>query len=295
MNDQAERLRQKMMQKSGLSQHVKKNQAKTLAVVSGKGGVGKTNISVNFAIGLAKLNKKVMLFDMDIGMGNIQHLINGTSSYSIADFFTKNIPLQNLIEKGPEGISVIHGGSAFSQLFEWEDSYKEKWITALDQLVADFDYLIFDMGAGVSKECLSIIEAAEEILTVTTPEPTSMTDAYSMLKFIHLRDREKTLYLLCNRVESEEEGLATAGRLKHTIETFLYTTPVVLGSLPEDALVREAVKAGSPFTILYPKSKISLSFNKIVRDYADAPLEKREATGFITKLRRFFKERKTSQ
>ncbi len=292
MNDQAAILRQKMKQKTNLQPVFNKQHAKTLAVVSGKGGVGKTNISVNLAIGLAKLNKKVLLFDMDIGMGNIYHLINGNPSFSIADFFTKDIPLPNLIEKGPEGISFIHGGSAFSELFEWKESFKEKWIAALNQLVNEFDYLIFDMGAGASKESLNILEAAEGVMAVTTPEPTAITDAYSMVKFIHLRDRKKKFYLVCNRIDTEEEGEITVGRLKNTIETFLNTTPVVLGLLPEDPLVRKSVNAGQPFTIFHPKAKISVSFDKLVRQFADVPPAAEETTGFMSKIRRFFDKKK---
>ncbi|WP_046179189.1 MinD/ParA family protein [Domibacillus tundrae] len=292
MNDQAALLRQKMMQKSLRPTHENQKHAKTLAIVSGKGGVGKTNISVNLAIGLAKLNKKVLLFDMDIGMGNIYHLINGNTSLSIADFFEKDRPMVQLIQGGPEGISYIHGGSAFSQLFEWKKAYKEKWISALESLAGEYDFLLFDMGAGATKESLNILEAADEVLAVTTPEPTAMTDAYSMIKFIYMRDRQKSFYLVCNRVETTKEGQETANRLKSTMEAFLNVTPVFLGSLPEDSYVRKAVKIGHPFILSYPKTKISVSFQQIVHQYADVPetiLEDRPR--FIAKLRRFFTER----
>ena len=296
MNDQAALLRQKIMQKSLKPTHRPDKQAKTLAVVSGKGGVGKTNISVNLAIGLAKLNKKVLLFDMDIGMGNIYHLINGDASLSIADFFEKDRPIGQLIQTGPAGISYIHGGSAFSRLFEWEKAYKEKWISALEGLAAEYDFLLFDMGAGATKESLNILEAADDVLTVTTPEPTAMTDAYSMIKFIYMRDRQKSFYLVCNRVETPKEGQEAANRLKSTMETFLHVTPVFLGSLPEDAYVRKAVKMGNPFILSYPKANISISFQQIVHQYAGVP-EKTfdERPRFIEKLRRFFTERGDSE
>ncbi|WP_046175038.1 MinD/ParA family protein [Domibacillus indicus] len=292
MNDQAALLRQKMMQKS-LKQTVQAfEQAKTLAVVSGKGGVGKTNISVNLAIGLAKLNKKVLLFDMDIGMGNIYHLINGDASLSIVDFFERNRSIDQLVQTGPGGISYIHGGSAFSELFEWKQEYKEKWMAALETLSTEYDFLLFDMGAGANAASLNILEAADEVLAVTTPEPTAMTDAYSMLKFIYMRDHEKSFYLICNRAESAKEGRETANRLKRTMETFLNVTPVFLGSLPEDACVRKAVKMGSPFTLSFPKTKVSLSFEQIVQAYAGVPEKKTEhGPRFMDKLRRFFTER----
>ncbi|OAH53781.1 MULTISPECIES: MinD/ParA family protein [Bacillaceae] len=296
MNDQAETLRKKIRQKAAEINRMKKNCAKTVAIVSGKGGVGKTNISVNLAIGLAKLGKKVLLFDMDIGMGNIYHLIGQDPGHSIADFFIKGEPLASLIKSGPEGVFFIHGGSAAIQLFEWDDSYMEKWIQALEELIDDYDYLLFDMGAGASKESLNILHAAEEVLTVTIPEPTAITDAYSMMKYIYLRDQEKIFYLICNRVESAEEGRKTAGRLKQTMETFLHVSPTILGSLPEDSVVRKSVTAGQPFMILYPEARISTALDNIVKKYAGLPAnEENQPTGFIDKLRRFFTERRDSR
>lgn len=296
MNDQAEELRKKIRQRAAEANRVKRIRAKTVAIVSGKGGVGKTNISVNLAVGLAKLGKKVLLFDMDIGMGNIYHLIGKDPGHSIADFFTKGAPLASMIKSGPEGIFFIHGGSAAAQLFEWEDSYMEKWIQALEKLIGDYDYLLFDMGAGASKESLNILHAAEEVLTVTIPEPTAITDAYSMMKFIYLRDQEKTFYLLCNRAESAEEGWKTARRLKRTMETFLHVSPVILGSLPEDSVIRKSVTAGQPFMILYPEARISRAFDNIVKKYTGLPVnEEHQRTGFIDKLRRFFTERRDSR
>ncbi|OMP68621.1 hypothetical protein BTO28_00800 [Domibacillus epiphyticus] len=295
MNDQAASLRKKMMQKTTDIEILRERRAKTLAVVSGKGGVGKSNISVNLAIGLAKLNNKVLLFDMDIGMGNIYHLISKDPGQSIADFFTKNTPLTDLIKSGPEGIAFIHGGSAAAQLFEWDDTYTEKWISALEQLVDEYDYILFDMGAGATKESLNILIAAEEVLVVTTSEPTAMTDAYSMIKFICLRDDEKRFYLVCNRADSEEEGRKTAERLQKTMDTFLQVSPNILGSLPEDPTVRQSVKAGQPFTIAFPDARISTAFDIIVNRYAGVPVfDGQKTIGFINKLRRFFKERRDS-
>lgn len=292
MKDQAELLRQKMLQKTVQTRSKTFKTARTLAVVSGKGGVGKTNISVNLAIGLAKLNKKVLLFDMDIGMGNIYHLINGSASLSIVDFFERDFSIGQLIQSGPEGISYIHGGSAFSSLFEWKDVYQKKWISALESLTEEFDYLLFDMGAGATKESLNILEAADEVLVVTIPEPTAITDAYSMIKFIYMRDQHKTFYLACNRVDSLKEGQESAERLKYTMNKFLQATPIFLGSIPEDANVRKAVKMGRPFLISYPKTKVSYSFQQIVHQYAREPEQiPKEGSRFMDKLRRFFTEK----
>lgn len=292
MNDQAALLRQKMMEKQSWVPAENDIQAKTMAIVSGKGGVGKTNISVNLAIGLSKLNKKVLLFDMDIGMGNIYHLINGTASASIADFFEKDVEISQLIQQGPEQMSYINGGSAFSRIFEWKESYQDKWIAALEKLSREYDYLLFDMGAGATKESLNILEAADEVLVVSTPEPTAMTDAYSMIKFIHMRDDQKVFHLVCNRAESRQEGEITLSRLKNAMETFLHSAPRILATLPEDECVRKAVKMRSPFLLSYPKAKAAASLQNVIREYAGAeaiaPVQK---SHFITKLRRFFTER----
>lgn len=293
MNDQAAQLRRLVQQQTENTGQPRT--AKAIAVVSGKGGVGKSNVSVNFALSLTKRKKKVLLFDMDIGMGNIYHLLNGTSSSSILDYLKGFQPLEDVIQTGPENIHFIHGGSAFSNVFEWEEQELTRWLEALDYAARFYDYLLFDMGAGATNESLSIIDSADQVIVVSTPEPTSITDAYSMAKFIYLRDADKAFYILVNRADSQQEGLAVANRLKAVMQTYLHITPAVLGVVPEDAAVRKAVKEGVPFLLHSPRAPVSALFEEAVRQYAGETKQETKPSLFLAKIRRFFTERGESR
>ncbi|MBM7647112.1 flagellar biosynthesis protein FlhG [Bacillus ectoiniformans] len=287
MSDQAEELRQKL-----LRAHHKP--AQTIAVVSGKGGVGKSNISMNFAIQLSNYGKKVLILDMDIGMGNI-HLLTGQSAeYSIIDFFENNVELEDLVVEGPGGISCILGGTSLGRLMEWGENHLERWLSAFEKLQYQYDYLLFDMGAGATKESLDIIMSVEDVIVVTTPEPTAITDAYSMMKYIHLRDEQKSFHLICNRAEKPSEGTETLRRLKHVMNQFMNKEVVELGILPEDKTVRKAVSAQQPFLLSYPNAVISQSMRGLVSKYVNSPVDAEhsfEKIGFVKKLRYFLFER----
>ncbi|KAB7708069.1 P-loop NTPase [Bacillus aerolatus] len=283
-NDQAAALRKKLHRLSG-------KQAKTIAVVSGKGGVGKSNISMNFAIELTRNGKKVLIFDMDIGMGNIHVLTGQIAERSIADFFEKEAFLKDLIFTDGEGISYILGGSGLSRLVEWNSSHFNRWLSEVEELQRQYDYLLFDMGAGATKETLNILMAVDDIIVVTTPEPTSITDAYSMMKYIHSHGGESAFYLLCNRADSEKEGRDAVNRLQQAVQRFLQRETNQLGVLPENAVVRKAVAAQTPFLIAYPNTNVSWALQAAVKTYIDGcqyPSNEPELKSFISKLRYFF-------
>src|SRR5699024_492063 len=179
MNDQAEQLRH----------HVKghTNVAKTISIVSGKGGVGKSNTALNFCIELQKRGKKVLLFDLDIGMGNIDILLGKTPKYTIVDLFTDFMPIHDMIEIGPKGLSYIAGGCSLNDLVQMDPYKLDYFFQQYDLLVMEFDYIFFDMGAGATESSLAFILSSDECIVVTTPEPTAITDAYSMIKQIVLK------------------------------------------------------------------------------------------------------------
>ncbi|MGM7635823.1 MinD/ParA family protein [Bacillus sp. Hm123] len=282
--DQASGLRNKINRLTG-------KLAKTIAVVSGKGGVGKSNISMNFGLNLTQRGKKVLIFDMDIGMGNIHVLSGLTGKRSIVEFFEKGRTLEELIMKGTEGVSYILGGSSLSKLIEWDHYHLERWIFEIEALQYQYDYLIFDMGAGVTKESLEILMSVEDILVVTTPEPTSLTDAYSMIKFIHLRGGTNTFYLICNRAESLAEGKGANRRLKNVVDSFLQREVIELGILPEDRYVKQAVTKQKPFLLAFPQAPISIACKTLTDNYltgAINPSFNGNSSKFIEKLRHFF-------
>lgn len=179
MRDQAEKLRMKMLESQGAL-------GRSIAVVSGKGGVGKSNFSTNFAINLAKLGKKVVVIDMDIGMGNVHIIIGKTARYSLKDYLFGEVSLKEVMYEGPHNLQYISGGSGMASIIEWSEEMFNGLIDAFEQLQKSFDYILFDMGAGATSWSLDLLTSIDEIIVITTAEPTAITDAYSMMKFIHL-------------------------------------------------------------------------------------------------------------
>src|SRR5699024_3760068 len=198
MRDQARQLRNKM------SREQKK--AKTIAIVSGKGGVGKSNTVLNIAIALQQRGKKTLIIDLDVGMGNIDILIGSESKYSIVQLFNEFMPLHDIIEIGPCDVSYVAGGTSLNELMQLDETKLNFFFEQYEQIVYEYDYIFLDLGAGVSESSMSFILASDECIIVTTPEPTSIMDAYSMIKHIVLKDREKRLYVVMNRSQRMHDG-----------------------------------------------------------------------------------------
>lgn len=288
MNDQAEKLRNR------LKMDTPAKEAKTLAVVSGKGGVGKSNFSLNFSISLAKKGFKVLLFDLDIGMGNIEILMGKNSSLSIADFLSGKSSMEEVIFQGPHGVEYISGGTGLSQLVRMDRDSVEYFTSSLSEVLRKYDYLIFDMGAGLNEETLSILLSVNEIFVITTTEPTSLMDAYATMKYIHLADSDLPFYLVVNRAGSAKEGNDTMTRLEDVLVKFLGRTPTKLGILPDDKTVQEAVKRQIPFTMFNERSQASKGMAAIIEKYINKEsynAEKRDNRSFTARLKQFLFER----
>lgn len=288
MRDQAEKLRAKIEQlQSGAK-------TKTIAVVSGKGGVGKSNFSLNFALGLSKAGASVLLFDMDIGMGNIDILMGVTPEHSIVDMFEdQELRLRDVIEKGVDNLSYIAAGTGLSKIFKLDDEKFELFITQLEELVVDYQYIIFDMGAGITEESLQFILSVNEVMVIATPEPTSITDAYAVMKYIHLKESNMPFYLIVNRAFSEQQALSTSNRLENVVKQFLDKDVVALGDLPDDRAVMKAVSHQIPFLLYAPDSEVSRSMLRIVNRYKNHKFDQKQSTSsynFISKLRRYFSQ-----
>ncbi|WP_447402733.1 MinD/ParA family protein [Lysinibacillus sp. fkY74-1] len=286
MRDQAETLRLKMMKQQG-------DLGRAIAVVSGKGGVGKSNFTMNFALSLAQKGKKVVIVDMDIGMGNINILIGKSASNSLKDFLEGNKLLEEVIFEGPHGLRYISGGSGMTNIFNWSEMMFEQLIQAFEQLQKNYDYILFDMGAGATNWSLDLLTSIDEIIVISTAEPTAITDAYSMMKYIHMRDADKQFFVLCNRAFSKEEGIETNERLKLAMKRFLDKEVTILGSLPEDSIVRKAVREQVPFSLAYPDALISKTLQLIVIRFMEYRVEEihahdQTAKKFLTKLRSIF-------
>lgn len=287
MADQAESLRQRL---STIKK--KENQAsKVLAVVSGKGGVGKSNFSLNFAIGLSNRNYKVLVIDLDIGMGNINILMGQSSRFTIADYFTSGIPLREIVEEGPAGIRFIAGGSGLTHIFTMESRQFELFSGEFEQILGEYDYILLDMGAGATEHSLQFIRSADELIVLTTPEPTAIMDAYSMVKYLFSSTRAP-IYLVCNKSLRQVDGIDTLKRLQNAATQFLNREIQSLGVLPDDKAVQKAVNRQIPFLILEPRAPISMSFQQIINAYlGEAQSEVSVRLPFMEKLKNYLFER----
>lgn len=289
VNDQAAVLREKVLKKH---QNSLRN-CKTIAVLSGKGGVGKSNLSLNLSLALTKQKQRVLLFDMDIGMGNIDILIGQTASYTMVDLLEKKLSIQQIIKKGPEDLAYVAGGTGISSVFEWSPSDLAHLIQELSSLTNQYDYMIFDMGAGMSESVLKFLKAVDEMIVVTTPEPTSITDAYAAIKLAASYSVSAPVRLIINKTLSDKEGNETYERFNRAVQQFLNISTSLLGIVPNDQAVQKAVNRQMPFLLQNPASKASVSLIEMVNILIpqDNRITAKNEGMFIRRLKRFFLER----
>ncbi|WNB90384.1 MinD/ParA family protein [Bacillus sp. NEB1478] len=285
MIDQAESLRKQLLA-------VSTEDARVLAVVSGKGGVGKTNITVNLALSLIKLGKKVLIIDLDVGMGNVDLILGRKAQHHIMNMLENKLSVWEIIEEGKEGLHTIAGGRNFTSLINITDVMLNHFVKQLEELGSFYDFIFLDMGAGVTDTALKFILSSHEILVIATPEITSITDAYSMMKFIYSKEKTLPFYLAVNRCENEKEGQDTSAKLRNVCKQFLQKELVCLGTIPMDPTVLESVKKQIPFIINKPHSQASQSVLELARTFAGVSKQQKASyTSFITRLKSFFTER----
>ncbi|HET7578454.1 MAG TPA: MinD/ParA family protein [Bacillales bacterium] len=273
MPDQADRLRKKM------------KSTRVISVISGKGGVGKSNVSLNFALALQKLGKKVILFDLDIGMANLDMMMGLVPSRSVTDMIENNLSIWDIIERGTGGLPFIAGGSGLSQVFRMDARKTTHFLQELEQLEAEFDVVIFDMGAGMSEDALKFVLASDESILVTTPEPTALTDAYAALKLIDRSGGELPIRILVNRSQTEREGRETALRLQRAADQFLHRKIRLFSVLPDDDRVSKAVRAGVPFLYFAPRAPVTQAIMKAAELWSGVPAGNTANGRFFQKLK----------
>ena len=254
MEDQAQELK-KMM----------KGKTKIIAITSGKGGVGKSNLSVNMAIAYAQEGKKVMLIDGDLGMANVNILMNIVPQYNLMHVVNNQKTMQEVINDTEFGIKFIAGANGFSKIanltVEELDDFAKQFAT-----LGNFDIIIIDTGAGIASNVLQFVAAADEVYVVTTPEPTAITDAYGIIKIIttELPDREMNIKLLVNRVHSSAEGKRISDRIINIVGQFLNKKLDYIGFVYDDPVVQASVIRQKPFIVVNPTSKPAQCIKHIV-------------------------------
>ncbi|MFC3016903.1 MinD/ParA family protein [Virgibacillus litoralis] len=287
MHDQAASLRRQL--------EISKNprQARTIAVVSGKGGVGKSNVALNFSLELLNQDKKVLLLDLDVGMGNIDILLGLHSEKTIVDMFTDHLSVHDIIKTGPRDLAYVAAGSGLTDLFMMDQEKRDYFYQQYDELVKMYDYIIFDMGAGATNDSLSLIIASDECIVVTTPEPTSITDAYGMIKHILNKQRNMPISVIMNRSASLKSGYQALDRFQRVVTQFLDVEIHKLGILPDDKIVSTAVIRQIPYVLLNEKAAVSKAIREIASNYTTYGTEyqQQKSTSFVKRLKQFMMER----
>lgn len=295
MEDQAERLRRLVENRieerpaGGRNPVQQKPQAapRVIAVTSGKGGVGKTNITVNLAIALGMAGKRVVIIDADLGMANVDVILGSVSRYNLLHLLQPEITLQDVLLRGPYGVNYISGGSGMENIIDFTPEEQGRLMGKLAACEFFADIILLDTGAGLGKNVMDFILASEEVLLVTTPEPTALTDAYSVMKAYNSYSAIKNMKLIVNRVYDEADGKDVVTKLRRTSERFLKMDLPQLGFVYEDRNVMRAIKQQTPFMISYPNSIASKCIRAIANNllYGSQQTVKRGWTGF---LNRFF-------
>lgn len=247
----------------------KKHLVKTIAVTSGKGGVGKTNVAANVAIELRKTGKRVMIMDADLGLSNIDILFQLTPRYNIQHVLNGEMALKDIIVEGPLGIKILPASSGVQELTALDEFQRLKLLEGFDCNDIDIDYLIIDTAAGISENVAFFCVAAQETVIVTSPEPTAITDAYALVKVLSTRYQEKNFRVLVNMAKSDGEALEVFKRLSLAAEKFLNISLDYIGHIPFDHSLQRAVKEQRAVVDIYPDSTAAKKFTEVSAKFSD--------------------------
>jgi flagellar biosynthesis protein FlhG len=238
---------------------------KTIVIASGKGGVGKTNITANLAVALSKTGKKVLVFDADLGLCNINVLLNLTTKYTIKDLFMGEKRLKDIIVDGPGGIKILPASSGIQELTALDEFQRLRLIEEFELYDEDVDYLLIDAPSGISSNVAFFCTAAQDIIIVTSAEPTALTDAYALIKVLFINHQEKNFKVLINEVKNEAEATDVYMRLSDAAEQFLSISLDYMGFIPYDESIPMAVRQQKALMEIYPESNAAKSFLRIAK------------------------------
>ncbi|WP_297439446.1 MinD/ParA family protein [uncultured Clostridium sp.] len=284
MLDQAATLRS--LVKAKTISNEKQRVAKVITITSGKGGVGKSNIVVNLGLTLQKMGKKVLIFDADIGMGNDDIILGVYPKYNIYDVVLGKVTIKEAIVEGALGISLLSGGSGLNKIDEFSEIQRERFISGITSLDS-YDYILMDTGAGVSRTVLGFIAASDEVFLVTTPEPTSLTDAYSLIKAVKHFNLKSKARVIINRSYTEKEAVETYNKFKNVASKFISFELEYLGYIYDDKKLVQAVRKQQAVVVSSPNSDTAKCLIKIANTMVNEKNDGEKikgADGFFKKL-----------
>lgn len=239
--------------------------ARVLSVTSGKGGVGKTHTTLNLGLAFTRAGKRVLVLDADLGLANVNIMLGFKPAATLQQVLAGTASLKDVIVSHPLGLDIIPASSGIPEMTNLSEQERLALVAAVDEIGSDYDYLLVDTAAGIGDNVLYFNVAAEEIVVVIDQEPTSITDAYAVIKVLATRHGRKNFSVIVNRAPANNDGRSIYAKLAQATDKFLNVNLKFIGAIPEDEAVVSAVVAQTPYLELFPSSKASLAVSKIAR------------------------------
>jgi len=272
---------------SEFSNQTEKKASRVITITSGKGGVGKTSFTINLGIALRKLGHRVIIIDADLGLGNVDIALGLIPKYTLANVVRNEVDILDILIEYQYGLKIIAGGSGIKDLINLP---KDKLNSILDSLylLNDMtDYLLIDTGAGLNNSVISFTKAADEVIFIVTPEPTSITDTYAVIK--NISTEEKNIKIIVNRIESSDEGYEIFNKINAATKKFLNVELENLGFIYEDQIVKKSIMEQSPFMIAYPNSIASQAINLIAYNLVNNTSNINKVSNFYRFIKNLFR------
>jgi len=274
--DQAQKLRELVS--------LEKSRARVISFTSGKGGVGKTNLSLSMALSLIAMKKKVALVDFDLGLANVNVFLNCPHRWNLSHYINSEKSLSEVLVKGPGGLLFLPGSNGLSKLADINEQERALLIKGLETLERQVDFIILDTGAGISTNVLSLAAAADDVVVVTTPEPTAILDAYSMIRSLSQVKKCGSLNVLVNQVQDRRDAIDVTDRICAAATKFLKTDVKKMGYVYYDKQVQQSVINRRPFLLDSPKCDAANCIQSMARYLARIPEPQEKSGGFFSKL-----------
>lgn len=267
--DQAEQLRN--MVKSKQARSVSK--ARVITITSGKGGVGKSNIAVNLAVQLRRIGKKVIIFDADMGLANVEVMFGAIPKYNLSDLIYHGKKMEEIITEGPMEIGFISGGNGIKGMNNLTKNQLSRLVNNMSELDQLTDFILIDTGAGIANNVMEFVSASPEVLLVLTPEPSSLTDSYSLIKALYGNPgfvRHSTnIEVVVNRTVSPDDGQIVYDKLSSVISKFLQGEVHFFGTIPQDVMLEKSVRAQKIVSLSVPNAKSVRAFERLAQSLID--------------------------
>lgn len=263
--------------------------ASVIAITSGKGGVGKTNIAVNLAITLASAGKKVVLLDADLGLANADVLCNIDLPANLSHVIARRKDLNEVLVEAPGGFKLIGGASGLARMADLTDADRQRLVDAMAELEQQADVILIDTGAGISPNVLAFTRAADHVLIVTTPEPTAITDAYAVVKVISRDNADRRISLLVNQCRNSNEARIVHERIAKVARQFLSVSVFDAGFVPADEQVSMAVRKRTPFVLNAPRCPASHALGQLAMRLEQGVAASAQGGGFFQRMNRWFR------